>query len=144
MVCVSVKCGSGWCLAVYVVGCVWLLVSVCVWPSVWHVCVCGRVYLALCVVSVRDGGAVSGCVYLVMCIYFGFLSLFDLRKLRGRQVQLQEPRGLFFCAGKKRAGPCARVKDQGHLRFTVAQGRTLVPNTYTRLAPLTHEAGGVT
>lgn len=46
------------------------------------VCVCARtraVSLALCVVSVREMEEVC----LAVCVYFGFLSLFDLRKLAG-------------------------------------------------------------
>ena len=78
MVCTSGKRGPGSGLALCVMGCV----CVCVWPSVWP-----------CVLRVGEqtGGGVSCCVcicvcvYLAVCncVYFGYLSLFDLRTLRG-------------------------------------------------------------
>lgn len=78
---------------------------------------CASVYIRQCV---------------ALCVYFGFLSLFGLRKLReeeaerGQEAQFQETRGCFDAAGRR-----GRSQGQGSGNtegLTLSPGRPLSPH----------------
>lgn len=115
--CASGKCGPGSGLAVSVMGCVWpgTYTCVCLAKCLSGLGCCVRemegVCLALCAsVCIRQ------CV--ALCVYFGFLSLFGLRKLRGGKAGDIKPsfRRLEDVPMLLEGGAGPRVKDQGTQR----------------------------